>query len=208
MSRLPASQRREQLLDRAAELFASHGYARATTAELAKSAGITEPIIYRHFASKRDLFIALIERSAERTVRFWEGHLAGATDPAERLKRLIGDNPMVAAQTSDSYRVLLQAITEVGDEQIHHAVSRHIGNLHAFLRRELELAQAEHKVNPRVSADLIAWMLIYVGMGYGVLHALNIPGHGTDPSGSHVQDLINRLLIFRGAGRTPTEHAD
>ena len=61
MSRLPASKRREQLLDKAAELFAKNGYARATTAQLAKAAGVTEPIIYRHFKSKRDLFVALIE---------------------------------------------------------------------------------------------------------------------------------------------------
>jgi AcrR family transcriptional regulator len=207
MSRLPAAQRREQLLDRAAELFAQHGYARATTAELAKSAGITEPIIYRHFASKRDLFIALIDRSADRTLKMWEEHLAGATDPAERLRRLVGDNPMVGDATRDSYRVLLQAITEVNDEQIHHAASRHLGNLHAFLRRELEMAQSEHKVNPRVSADLIGWLLIYVGMGYGVLHALNIPGHGTDTAGNHVQDLINKLLIAR-PGRPLSDQID
>ena len=60
MTRLPAAQRREQLLDEASKLFAQLGYARATTSQLAKAAGVTEPIIYRHFASKRDLFIALI----------------------------------------------------------------------------------------------------------------------------------------------------
>ena len=72
MKRLPADQRREQLLDRAAELFARHGYARATTAELAKAAGVTEPIIYRHFKSKRDLFISLIERTGRETLDVWE----------------------------------------------------------------------------------------------------------------------------------------
>lgn len=197
MSRLPAAQRREQLLDHAAVIFAQRGYARATTAELARIAGITEPIIYRHFASKRDLFIALIDRSSERTLKQWEAHLGGASDPAERLRKLVGDNPMVMAETRDAYLVLLQAITEVDDEQIHHAVSRHIGNLHAFLRKELERAQAEHKVNPRVSAELIGWLLIHAGLGYGVLTAFRIPGHGTDPSGNHVQSLITRLLLAR-----------
>ena len=195
MSRLPAAQRREQLLDHAAELFAKNGYARATTAELARAAGITEPIIYRHFASKRDLFIALIERSADRTLKFWEEHLKGASDPAERLRRLIGENPMVHGPQRDSYRVLLQAITEVDDEQIRHAISRHIGNLHAFLRKELEQAQSEHKVPTRMSADLMAWLLIHAGMGYGVLSALKVPGHGIDPSGNHVQDVITRMLV-------------
>ena len=46
MSRLPASKRREQLLDKAAELFAKNGYARATTAQLAKAAGVTEPTLF------------------------------------------------------------------------------------------------------------------------------------------------------------------
>jgi AcrR family transcriptional regulator len=197
MSRLPAAQRREQLLDTAAQLFAKMGYARATTAELAKAAGVTEPIIYRHFASKRDLFIALIERSAERTLTQWAQHLADADDPAQRLRRLIGDNPMVAPDSRDSYRVLLQAITEVDDQQIHHAVTRHIGNLHAFLRRELEQAQDEHKVTRAISPELIAWLLIDVGMGYGVLTALDIPGHGLDPSGRHVQEIIAALVVSR-----------
>ena len=78
MSRLPAAERRKQLLDNAAELFAKHGYARATTAQLAKAAGVTEPIIYRHFASKRDLFVALIERTGKETLETWEKHLEDA----------------------------------------------------------------------------------------------------------------------------------
>ena len=91
MTRLPAAQRKAQLLDVAADLFSRAGYARATTAELAKAAGVTEPIIYRHFASKRDLFVDLIERTAARTLEVWEKHLSGAKDPGERLRRLLGD---------------------------------------------------------------------------------------------------------------------
>src|SRR5207244_12604010 len=123
MSRLPAEKRREQLLDCAADLFAKSGYARATTAELARAAGVTEPIIYRHFNSKRDLFVALIERTAAQTLAHWEQRLADAQDPAERLRRVIGDNPMVSPEGAAPYRVLLQAITEVSDAEIHKAVS-------------------------------------------------------------------------------------
>ena len=78
MSRLTGKERREQLLDVAEKAFARHGYARATTAELAKAAGVTEPIIYRHFDSKRALFIALIQRTAQRTLGYWEQQLATA----------------------------------------------------------------------------------------------------------------------------------
>ncbi len=197
MSRLPAEKRREQLLDCAADLFARSGYARATTAELAKAAGVTEPIIYRHFDSKRDLFVALIERTAAQTLAHWEQRLANASDSAERLRRLIGDNPMVSSEGAEPYRVLLQAITEVDDPEINRAVAGHFKNLHAFLSRELRRAQDERKVMKVFSADLIAWTLIHVGLGYGVLAALNVPGQGEDADGHHVQGMLERILVGR-----------
>lgn len=198
MSRLPAAERREQLLDRAAELFASHGYARATTAELAKAAGVTEPIIYRHFKSKRDLFVALIERTGRDTLRRWEEDLAGATDPAERLRVLIGDNPMVSAQSKGPYRVFLQSIAEIDDPEIRRAVGEHIAKVHGFLAREIERAQKAKKVNDRFSAEVIAWLMLHLGMGYGVMSAMQIPGHGVDPSGVHVRQVLERVLVGKG----------
>ena len=200
MSRLPASKRREQLLDCAAELFAKFGYARATTAQLAKAAGVTEPIIYRHFDSKRDLFVALIERTGRETIDFWEKHLADAEDPVERLRRLLDDNPMVSERGRFAYRVILQAISETEDPAIHEALRNHIKSLHAFISQELEDAQQDHKVTTRFTAELIAWLLIYLALGYGVLDAMAIPGQGSDQKGGHIRDVIARLLVGK------TEH--
>jgi AcrR family transcriptional regulator len=200
MSRLPASKRREQLLDCAADLFSKYGYARATTAQLAKAAGVTEPIIYRHFESKRDLFVALIERTGRETIEAWEKHLADASDSAERLRRLIGDNPMVTERGRSAYRVILQAISEVEDPVIHDSLRNHIKSLHAFLVEELDAAQSEHKVTARFSAEILAWILIHIGLGYGVLAAMNIPGQGVDQQGVHIRDVTARLLVGRPGG--------
>ena len=199
MSRLPAAQRREQLLDRAAELFAQHGYARATTAELAKAAGVTEPIIYRHFKSKRDLFIALIERTGDETLASWEAALQDASSPADRLSRLIAGNPMTTPKGQVAYRVILQAITETHDESICQALQAHVQKLHDFLEREVARAQELHKVTGRCSAELVAWILIDVGLGFGVLTAWGIEGHGRDRAGAHVQDAIRRMVVGREA---------
>ncbi len=195
MSRLPAAQRREQLLDCAAKLFAERGYARATTAELARSAGVTEPIIYRHFASKRDLFIALIDRTGDETLAQWKHELADAKDPAERLRRIVGENPLVRPHGQAPYRVIIQAITEVDDAKIREALDRHIAKLHAFITGEVRKAQDDHKVNIRVAPELVAWMLIYVAIGYGVVTAWGIAEHGRDAQGTHVVQAINRMLI-------------
>ncbi|MFG0241225.1 MAG: TetR/AcrR family transcriptional regulator [Phycisphaerales bacterium JB054] len=200
MSRLPAAKRREQLLDCAAALFAERGYARATTAELARAAGVTEPIIYRHFKSKRDLFIALIERTGKQTIELWRQDLANAADPAQRLKTLIGDNPMVSQQGRDAYRVFLQAITEVDDDEIHKAWSVHIHSLQQFLAMELARAQENRRVTRHIPAELIAWLLIDIGLGYGVLSAMRVEDHNFNATGDvHVQQVITRILVGRAA---------
>ena len=197
MSRLPASERREQLLDCALEQFARHGYARATTAQLAKAAGVTEPIIYRHFKSKRDLFVALIERTGRRTLQQWSADLATSADPAERLRRLIGDNPMVSGDGRTAYRVFLQAITEANEPPIQAALEHHITQVRTFLQHELEEAQNAAQVTHRFSAELLAKLLVHLGMGYGVMAAMRVDSHGEDEAGRHVQEIIARVLVGR-----------
>ncbi|MEQ8317036.1 MAG: TetR/AcrR family transcriptional regulator [Phycisphaerales bacterium] len=203
MPRLPAAARRAQLLETAAELFAEHGYARATTSQLAKAAGVTEPIIYRHFGSKRDLFIALVRRTSEETIAFWEEQLLAAKTPADRLSTLVDGNPMVHPRFSDAYRVILQAITEVGDEGIADALREHMDTVHGFLTKEIESGQAAHKVTARYSPELIAWLLIDVGLGFGVLTAWGVKGHGKDAKGKHVSDAIKRMLLGKAKAEAP-----
>lgn len=195
MSRLPAAQRKEQLLDTAATLFAERGYAGATTAELAKAAGVTEPIIYRHFESKRDLFVALIDRTGDRTIAQWVNELANAGSPAERLRRLIGANPMVSEKGRGVYRVIVQAMTEIEDPEIKAAIVRHIEALHRFLASEVAKAQDEGVVSRAFSPEITGWMLLHLGLGYGILAPLGVPMHARDESGAHVRDVISRIML-------------
>lgn len=89
----------------------------------------------------------------------------------------------------------MRFITESNDEQIRAAVSNHIRSVHAFLVKEVERAQEARSVVTRFSAEILAWLLIHVGMGYGVVTALGVERHGFDESGAHVQEIISRLLV-------------
>jgi AcrR family transcriptional regulator len=60
-TRLTARDRRQQILDAAAGLFARKGYQGATTREIAEEAGINEALLFRHFPSKENLYWTLIE---------------------------------------------------------------------------------------------------------------------------------------------------
>lgn len=195
MTRLPAAQRKEQLLDTAVKLFSERGFAGATTADLARAAGVTEPIIYRHFASKKELFIAVIERTSELTMETWDRQLRTAKDPAQRLRRLIGANPMVSDRGRGIYRVIVQAMMEIEDPDILAAIQSHVKKIHVFMTAEVGLAQRENVVSKRFSAEITAWTLLHLGLGFGVMAPLGIPGHGQDENGVRVRNVVARLLL-------------
>lgn len=58
--RLPAAERREQLLHTAVGVFAEHGYHATSMNDVAEAAGVTKPVLYQHFSSKRELFVELL----------------------------------------------------------------------------------------------------------------------------------------------------
>lgn len=60
-TRMSGTDRRAQLLDVAMDLFAQKGFAGTTTREIAAAAGVTEAIIFRHFATKQDLYKAILD---------------------------------------------------------------------------------------------------------------------------------------------------
>lgn len=59
--RLPASQRRRQLLDVACAVFAARGFHATAMDDVAEAAGVTKPVLYQHFGSKRALYRELLE---------------------------------------------------------------------------------------------------------------------------------------------------
>ena len=60
-ARLPAAERRRQLLDTALEVFAAQGFHATSMNDVAEAAGVTKPVLYQHFASKRRLYLELLE---------------------------------------------------------------------------------------------------------------------------------------------------
>jgi AcrR family transcriptional regulator len=63
--RLPAPERRRQIIDTAAELFSRRGFSGTTTREVAKAAGVSEATLFKHFATKEELYAAIIEAKAQ-----------------------------------------------------------------------------------------------------------------------------------------------
>jgi AcrR family transcriptional regulator len=86
--RLPVAERREVLLEAAGRLFGERGYEGTPLDEIAAAAGVTKPIVYRHFDSKRDLYLALLDRHRDDLAEFVASMPAEGT-PEERLRAVL-----------------------------------------------------------------------------------------------------------------------
>src|SRR5215831_5789973 len=60
-TRLPAARRRTQLLHVALGVFAERGFHVTSMNDIAEAAGVTKPVLYQHFGSKRELYLELLE---------------------------------------------------------------------------------------------------------------------------------------------------
>lgn len=87
--RLSAADRRAQLLDVAGRLFAEHGFYGLSMEQLADAAGVSKPVLYQHFPSKRDLYLALVRDAVHEMEERVRTALAGTTDNRARLEGAI-----------------------------------------------------------------------------------------------------------------------
>ena len=85
-TRLPAAQRRRQLLDVATPAFASKGFHATSMEEIAESAGVTKPVLYRHFASKRQLYLELLDDVGNRLLEVITTATADAGQPRRQVE--------------------------------------------------------------------------------------------------------------------------
>lgn len=87
--RLPALQRRAQILEVARELFSREGIDETSMRNIAGRAGVSPAVLYRHFADKDALLFALTEAFFDRLIAAFDAPLAGLRDPVERLRALM-----------------------------------------------------------------------------------------------------------------------
>jgi AcrR family transcriptional regulator len=90
--RLTPENRRAVIVSAALAVFAEAGYDRASMRAVAKAAGITTPVLYDHFASKADLYAALVETEADALIATWEQEGLAVPDGSieELFRRTIG----------------------------------------------------------------------------------------------------------------------
>src|SRR5437660_2651422 len=112
------AERKKQLMAHAKQLFVTHGYHDTTTEKIAAAAGVTEPVLYRHFESKKALFLEVLQEIRQATLERWYAANAGLTDPLAKLHAIADMYLGTTREHALEFRVMHRTLIETDDDEI------------------------------------------------------------------------------------------
>jgi AcrR family transcriptional regulator len=169
MPRLKAPQRRQQLMAVATKLFAKWGYNATTTAAIAEAAGVTEPILYRHFASKQELFIAITRAMSEQTLQYWQDLTQDVASASEKVRIIAREFPAHIRKLEDAYHVLHGALVCSHDRKVLTVIRDHYSEIEKFFSGIITQGQSAGEFRRDMNPLIPTWQLINIGIGYAMI---------------------------------------
>jgi len=139
--RLPAAERREQLLESALRVFGDQGFHLASMNDIADAAGVTKPVLYQHFGSKRDLYLQVLREVGGRLRDEVAQAVAAASSPRAQVERGLTAYFQWVANSPLGFAVLFDGDT----------------------RRDPEFIAESQKVESEI-ADYVAELIIVTGL--------------------------------------------
>ena len=198
-TRLRGAERRALMLRSAKRVFACSTYAEASTGELARESEVTEPMLYKHFGSKKGLFLAVLREFSTQFLDLLQERISrrAEQDVLDALAHIVDDYRTTIKADPETQRLLFQAVIESGDPEIARCISRHNRAVYAFIRQLVERALELGYLDATVSPDVATWgyMSMILALQYGAM--LNLSSEV-----AQVQDEMSRIwlrgLLARG----------
>jgi AcrR family transcriptional regulator len=186
--RLPADQRRQQLLDVAREVFARRGFHATSMDDIAEAAGVTKPVLYQHFPSKRALYGELLTDTGEQLLRALTTATRDIESGRERVKQGFLAYFRFVRDRRASFRLLFSASMRT-DPEFARVVENVVRAAADVISELIEIpASDEHR---RVLANALVGMAESVGR-----QTFDEPGAGTAVDAEELARWIFELAWF------------
>jgi AcrR family transcriptional regulator len=173
--RLTKAERKRQLLTHAKQLFVQTGYRETTTEKIAAAAGVTEPVLYRHFDSKKALFLEVLEEVRAATLLRWNAETACLAEPLAKLHAVADLYLGATREHALEFRIMHRTLVESDDEEIVALLRSFYLDSEALLAQIIAEGQQtgvfRRSLDPRVGA----WELIRTALGYTLTLPLGVP---------------------------------
>jgi AcrR family transcriptional regulator len=173
--RLRKAERKKQLLGHAKQLFVTHGYRQTTTAEIAEAAGVSEPVLYRHFKSKNALFLEVLKEIRQATLERFHADTKGVTDPLAKLHAIADLYLGSTREHAVEFRIMHRTLVETSDEEIARFLREFYLDSEAVLAGIIADGQQSGVFRRNLDPRVGAWELIRTALAYTLTLPLGVP---------------------------------
>lgn len=202
IKRMKGEDRRKLILRTAQRVFAAETYHGATTAKIARAAGVTEPTIYLHFPSKQALFLEVI-KDVRRFIIVTTSHILNqGGDMRERYGRVFDTYYQYTAEVNANVsKIWLNAIS-VNDPDIQAAMRDFMEEIVNLISQDIRESAEEGRINLDYLPEVLARILVAVSVGQEIMVLI---GAGKDRS--WVSEGVKGMLLGWNWGRKMKENS-
>jgi AcrR family transcriptional regulator len=157
---MPRAERERLILDIAGQVFARDGYHSSSMDEIARSAGVSKPMLYAYFESKEGLYLTYIERSGQELVERLQRAFADGEAATAHVRERVGEFLRFVEEHRDGWRVLF------GEASANRPVADQVAEMRgriALAVRQLVEAGLPEPQPPAPAAELVAHAIVGAG---------------------------------------------
>jgi AcrR family transcriptional regulator len=188
-------ERKRQLLTHAKQLFVTLGYQNTTTEKIAGAAGVSEPVLYRHFESKKALFLEVLQEIRQATLERSQSEAAGLVDPLAKLHAIMDRYLGSTREHALEFRIMHRTLMETEDAEIVSLLRAFYLDSERLLSGIISEGQQtgvfRRSLDPRVGA----WELIRTALGYTLTLPLDVPLYAEPDYLPHAIECLLHCLL-------------
>lgn len=194
LARKPANERKAEIVTAMLRLADELGPDRLTTQSIANAVGLTQPGIFRHFATKQDLWLAVAAMISDRLTTGWADALKTSDDPTTRIEALILEQLRQIEAMPAIPSILFSRELQVENDDLRQSVLALMTELLALLTRELTEGQKAGVFDPALSPGDGALLLVALVQGLAIRWTLGRRGFALEAEGRRLLGAQMRLF--------------
>lgn len=172
--RLSTEERQGEIIRVAVELAADKGVDSVTTQDMADAMQLTQGAIFRHFATKDDIWVAVMQWIRDRLMKVLDKAAADATDPLDAIERMFFAHITFISKHPAIPRLLFSELLHKKSSKLRHLIQEIISGYEAKIAGLLEAAKSQSLVPDNLDSKSAA--VLYIGMIQGLVMQASIFG--------------------------------
>ncbi len=172
-TRLTGEDRRSAILLAGRTTFARKGFHGTSTADLAASAGCSEPTLYKYYPSKQALFAAVLDDATMCMGARVSELIQGTDDPVACSLQTLAERAATDSLVIEVVRLRMLAVSLADDDEIRAALDRSSRAMREGMAARLDTSRARGRVREDIDLDTLAWLWLGMTLAGGFAYALD-----------------------------------